>query len=218
MRASEPHPTLTGFSLGPFETNCYVVAVPDCPVCWIVDAGFGPSDLIDFVQDQALVPDAVILTHAHADHIAGVDSVLASFPGTRLLIHEAERAWLDDPQQNLSASMGFSVTCRDATGTIAEGDVLSIGGTHWRVLHTPGHSPGGISLVHDASHQVLVGDALFAGSIGRTDFPTSDHALLERSIRQKLYALPAETVVFPGHGPTTTIGRERLSNPFVRAE
>lgn len=209
-------PEAACFTLGPFQTNCYVVTPgPQAKTCWIVDASFEPDELIDHVQDRGLKPEALILTHAHVDHIAGVRAVLAAFPGTPLLIHEAEEGWLTDPLLNLSAMMGQPVTTPHATRLLREGETLTLGSDAWQLLHTPGHSPGGITLYHEPARIAIVGDSLFAGSIGRTDFPGSDHETLIRSIRQKLYTLPKDVKVWPGHGLPTTIGRERLSNPFV---
>ena len=161
-----------------------------------------------------------MLTHAHCDHIAGAFDVVKAFSqgGAGALpvwVHEAERDWLSNPMLNLSALMGLPVTAPEAARLLREGDELELAGEKWRVLHTPGHSPGGITLWHEASGTAIVGDALFAGSIGRTDFPGSSFEVLARSIREKLYKLPDETRVLPGHGPETTIGREKRSNPFV---
>jgi hydroxyacylglutathione hydrolase len=222
---------LRAVSLGPFETNCYICApsAPTAPAemekrapsgCWIVDAGLDPGPLIDAVRATGLAPEKLILTHAHLDHIAGVDAVTAAFPGIELLVHEAERDWLTEPILNLSAGYGLPVTCRAADRLLRDGDKLSIGAPPqtWTVLHTPGHSPGGITL-YNADHAIaFVGDTLFAGSIGRTDFPGSDVDTLARSIRERLYTLPDDTRVLPGHGPETRIGREKRSNPFVRRE
>lgn len=205
--------------LGPFETNCYVVRPEPLArggPCWIVDAGFEPGALVSLVRDRALRPELLILTHAHGDHIAGVREVLAAYPGLPLLIHEAEAEWLSDPDLNLSAAIGMPVTTPRADRLLKGGDVLELAGSRWRVLHTPGHSPGGITLHNAEDRAALVGDALFAGSVGRTDFPGSDAGTLARSIREKLYTLPDETVAYPGHGPETTIGREKRTNPFVR--
>jgi hydroxyacylglutathione hydrolase len=220
---STSSPKLERFTLGPFETNCYVVTPgtdtdgKQATPCWIIDASFEPDPLIHHIREQGLRPEALILTHAHVDHIAGVAEVVRAFPGLPVLVHEAEMDWLNDPLLNLSATMGMPVTAPGPTRTLKENDVLTLGGDSWRVLHTPGHSPGGITLVHDASGTAIDGDSLFAGSIGRTDFPGSDHRQLEHSIRNKLYTLPGTTRVFPGHGPSTTIGKEKLSNPYVRA-
>lgn len=208
---------LQGLALGPFETNCYVYAPASAAGgCWIIDAGLGPEPLIEAVREAGLRPEKLILTHAHLDHIAGVDAVTAAFPGVELMIHEAEREWLTDPDLNLSGGYGFPITCRPADRLLRDGDELTIGDEVWRVLHTPGHSPGGITLYSAAKGLALVGDTLFAGSIGRTDFPGSDFETLARSIRERLYTLPDETRVLPGHGPETSVGREKRSNPFVR--
>lgn len=207
-----------GFALGPFETNCYLVWVEGQPACWIVDAGFEPDPLIEAARRRGLEPEALLLTHAHADHIAGVRKVLEAFPGLPVHIHDTERGWLADPEQNLSAGLGVPVTAPAPQASLADGQSLELAGSHWRVLHTPGHSPGGVTLHCPEAGLALVGDALFAGSIGRHDFPGSSFETLEHSIREKLYALPDPTRVLPGHGPETTIGQEKRSNPFVRAE
>lgn len=213
-------PTIRGFALGPFETNCYVVSFPGHRECWIVDASYEPAELIEAVRNAGLRPVALVLTHAHCDHIAGACEVVEAFAGDGPLpvwIHAAERDWLGDPMLNLSAMMGLPVTGPEPARLLKEGEELELSGQRWKVLHTPGHSPGGITLYHSPSGTAISGDALFAGSIGRTDFPGSDHQLLVRSIKEKLYALPGSTKVYPGHGPPTTIERERRSNPFVRA-
>lgn len=214
-------PGIEGFALGLYGTNCYVVTGPGHAAAserpaWIVDAGLDPQELIASVRGRGLRPELLVLTHAHLDHIAGVGEVRRAFPGIQILVHEAEEAWLNDPLLNLSAMTGEPVTAPGPDRTLREGDVLELGGQAWAVLHTPGHSPGGISLYNAAAGIVIAGDALFAGSIGRTDFPGSDPRTLADSIRRKLYTLPDETIVYPGHGPPTTIGREKRSNPFVR--
>lgn len=203
-------------TLGPFETNCYIVSPVGGRDCWIIDASFEPRALIERVRKLDLRPDALLLTHAHIDHIAGVNEVLSAFPGLRVFIHEAERQWLSNPVLNLSAMMDMPVTARGPDGLIKEGVPLTLAGQEWSVFHTPGHSPGGIALYNAAAGAAIVGDTLFAGSIGRTDFPGSDFDTLAGSIRTKLYTLPDETKVYPGHGPPSTIGREKKSNPFVR--
>lgn len=209
-------PIIEGFELGPFLTNTYIVHVPGTRTCWVVDPSFGSGPVIKRLAELGLTPQAILLTHAHADHIAGISDVLRAFPKTPIWIHGAESAWLADPLLNLSALAGRPVTTPGPDRELADGDVLTLSGTRWTVLHTPGHSPGGVSFYHEGSGAAIVGDSLMAGSIGRTDFPGGDFGTLSRSIREKLYTLPPTTRVFPGHGPSTTIGEERATNPYVR--
>lgn len=207
--------TIHSVPLGAYQTNCHVVRSGGH--LWVVDAGYEPAPLLGLVEKSGLKPEAIVLTHAHSDHIAGIREVLVKFPGTPIWIATEERQWLGDPELNLSAYLGIGVTAPEASRLLNEGDVLELGETRWRVLHTPGHSPGGLSFVCDEHSVAIVGDALFAGSIGRTDFPGSSHEQLLESIRTKLYTLPDAMRVLPGHGPETTIGREKRTNPFVRA-
>ncbi len=204
------------FSLGPFATNCSIVSVEGHDGCWIIDASFEPRRLIERVRERGLKPEALILTHAHVDHIAGIDDVRRAFPGITVWQHRDEAAWLGDAGLNLSAALGEPCTTRAAERLLDGGETLGLGGISWKVLHTPGHSPGGISLWCEAAGLAIVGDTLFNGSVGRYDFPTSDGRVLARSIREVLYALPDETRVYCGHGPSTQIGWEKRSNPFVK--
>ena len=201
--------------LGLYQTNCYTVQCAN--ELWVVDAGFEPEPLLELIAEADTSPSALILTHAHPDHIAGVPAVLERYPGTPVYVHEAERRWLTEPDLNLSALMGEPISIAPPDQTLADGDTLTLGTSSWRVLHTPGHSPGSISLACESVPVVIAGDALFAGSVGRTDFPNSSPAVLAASIRTKLYTLPDNTTVFPGHGPSTTIGHEKATNPFVPA-
>jgi len=180
--------------------------------------------MIEFILSHRLHPSALILTHAHVDHIAGVRDVLSALSDRRgdgtgrgmpVWIHDAEAAWLNDPLLNLSALTGMSVTSPGPDRLLNDGETLRLGQAAFTVLHTPGHSPGGITLFCPQAGIALVGDTLFAGSVGRTDFPGSDTRTLAESIRTKLYSLPDATKVYPGHGPPTTIGRERAYNPYV---
>ena len=213
-------PVVQPFELGDFQTNCMLVtsgSPEPGAACWIVDAGFDPEPMLDAARDQDLRVELIVLTHAHCDHIAGLAEARSRHPDAPIVMHELEREWLADPMLNLSAALGLSITAPSADRFIEPGDELTLGETTFRIAFTPGHSPGGVSLIHEPSKTAIVGDTLFNGSIGRTDFPGSDHATLERSIREQLYTLDPETVCYPGHGPTTTIGREMATNPFVRA-
>jgi len=205
------------FVLGPFETNCYLVRAPSDGACWLVDAGFDVEPMLERARETGDRVQAIVLTHTHVDHIAGLEEAHRAFPDAPILVHEEEAGFLQDPALNLSEAMGLPLRAPEATRTLSGGETLELGSQRWSVLHTPGHSPGGISLHSKRDNVVIAGDTLFAGSIGRYDFPTSDGQALAASIREKLYALPDETRVLPGHGPETTIGREKSSNPFVRA-
>lgn len=185
--------------------------------CWLVDPGFSPQAdaLADAVAERGLKPRAILLTHCHADHLAGVRAVQQKLPGTPLWAPRDEQDMLGDANANLSAPFGFAVTAPAADRLLAPGERLGLGDVSWDVLDASGHSPGGLAFYCPAAGVVIVGDALFAGSIGRHDFPGSSQRRLLRNIREHLLTLPAKTVVYSGHGPTTTVAREKRYNPFV---
>ncbi len=205
-----------GFPLGDWQTNCFVVHAKAGRDCWIIDAGFEPQPLIDYIQQQQLTPRLIVQTHAHVDHIAGLAALRALWLDTPILIHEAERDFLTDPMLNLSIALADPIVAPPADRLLQHGEELELDGLTFTIRHTPGHSPGGITLYCPAAGVALVGDALFAGSIGRTDFPTSDHQTLMDAIHNQLLTLPDDTHILPGHGPASTIGQERRTNPFLR--
>lgn len=213
---------ISGFPLGMYQTNCYVVraigADPGDRACWIVDCGYEPGPLLAFLDEHSLEPEAVVLTHAHPDHIAGLHELRARHPGVPVWIHSSEADWLADPERNLSTLLGNPVTGPTPDRLLEDGESVTLCGEDWEVRHTPGHSPGGITLYSEARSTAFVGDTLFDGSIGRHDFPNADFDTLAGSIRERLYTLPDDTLALPGHGGTTTIGKEKATNPFVRAE
>lgn len=203
------------FPLGLWQTNCYLVSAG--ARCWIVDAGFEPKPLLDAIEQAGLTLEQVVLTHAHVDHIAGLREVRQRHPNVPILVHEAEAAFLTDTGLNLSSFLADPVLAPEPTALLRHGDELWLGRHRFQVLHTPGHSPGGICLYQAEAATALVGDTLFEGTVGRHDFPTSNEADLRRSILEQLYQLPDPTRVLPGHMGETTIGREKRFNPFVRA-
>ena len=197
-----------------WQTNCYVVAAGRS--AWVIDAGFDPGELIEFVNRKQLVVERVLLTHAHLDHIAGLPELRAAWPDVKTYIHPNEKRFFADPMLNLSGLFGIPITVPDADATFQQGDPLTLGGHEFHILDTPGHSPGGVTFHCPEQQLALVGDTLFAGSIGRFDFPTSDGPTLMHSIREKLLTLPDATRILPGHGPETTVGAERASNPYLQ--
>jgi len=213
-----PAPVITSFVLGEFATNCHLVTVPGSKACWVVDCGYGPQKLMQAIERAGLSLDAIILTHAHCDHIAGLDQLRARHPGVPVHAHEAERGFCSAPEFNLSAFLGQPVSVAEPTHWLRGGETLTLAGESLRILHLPGHSPGGIALVHEGSAEdgghAIVGDTLFAGSMGRVDFPTSNPLAMQQTLRT-LMTLPDAMAVHPGHGPSTTIGRERRSNGHV---
>lgn len=201
--------------LGAYETNCYVLRNNDAARdCLVIDPGLEAGELIEFLDEQQLNPVAVVLTHGHIDHIAGVKVVRKHFPEIKVYIHNLDAAMLTEPGKNLSAMTGAAFVTEPEDVSLKEGDVIDLAGVKLLVLHTPGHTPGGISLYSQEDGVAFVGDTIFAGSIGRTDFPGGSMSQLLASVREKLFTLPEETKACPGHGPETTIAEEKAHNPF----
>ncbi len=202
-----------------FGENAFLIYVRDGGACWIVDPSFPPQveDILSAVRQHELTPAAIVLTHGHADHIGGVEHVIRAYPDCPIWIGTEDDIMLTDADANLSAPFGIRLVAPKAADLKLEhGQQLELDGTTWTVLDTSGHSPGGRSFYCAEAGVVLVGDALFAGSMGRVDFPGSNGQQLMDNIRTHLYALPDETVVYAGHMQTTTIGQEKQTNPFVR--
>jgi glyoxylase-like metal-dependent hydrolase (beta-lactamase superfamily II) len=201
--------------LGVYETNCYVLSDGDAARdCLVIDPGLNANALIDFLKDRNLNPVAVALTHGHIDHIAGLAALRADYQNVKVYIHELDAPMLSDPRANLSVMNGMAFSTEPQDISLKEQEVVEEVGVKLLVLHTPGHTPGGICLYSQADDIVFVGDTLFAGSVGRTDFPGGSMYQLLDSVKEKLFTLPEETKVYPGHGPATTIGREKNHNPF----
>ncbi|MBC8200900.1 MAG: MBL fold metallo-hydrolase, partial [Planctomycetes bacterium] len=192
------------FILGDYQTNCHVVTEGDD--CWVVDCGYAPEPLINYLEQEELHPSSILLTHCHADHIAGLDQLRNAIGEVPVYCHPIEREWNMDSMLNLSGLAGMPVTASPPNGFINENDSLTLGYSTWRILHTPGHSPGSICFINDDSKLAIVGDTLFAGSIGRHDFPTSDIGDLRNSLHNVIMSLPDDFKIYPGHGPSSTIG------------
>ena len=209
------------FQLGSFAANAYLLTADDGSDALLVDAPEGIEQTIEHCDARGLVPSMLINTHGHVDHIAGNEAVKRRWPDIRLAIHRDDAAKLTSTIRNLSLLMGMAVKSPPADLILAEGDRIPLGPLALNVIHTPGHTPGGITLLvrpEDGPPVAFTGDTLFCLGVGRTDFPGASERTLLESIREKLLSLPDETVCYPGHGPATTIGQERAGNPFLQAD
>jgi len=208
---------LVGLEVGNLLTNCYIVGCEETKEAAVIDPGGDPGQILKVLAKNELILKKIINTHGHIDHIEG-NRRLKDETGAEIVIHEADAPMLTSAGKNLSLFSGLMLNSPPADTQVREGDVISVGNTvSFRVLHTPGHTPGGISLVLEVGDRTLlfVGDTLFQGSIGRTDFPGGSYKQLIDSINQKLMVFPDETQVYPGHGPFTNVAFERKHNPFL---
>lgn len=196
------------FIVGPLEVNCYLLADSVTGKSCLIDPGADPDNIKKFLAKNNFKPEFIINTHGHGDHIAANGSF-----GIPIYIHDLDRDFLTDPDMNLSRMFIFSVVSPKASRLLKDGDVVELGSTRLDIIHTPGHTPGSISI--KAANIIFTGDALFAGSIGRTDFSYGDQNLLMNSIEKKLMVFDDDTIIYPGHGERSTIGEERRNNPFL---
>ncbi|MDA8211976.1 MAG: MBL fold metallo-hydrolase [Clostridia bacterium] len=198
--------------VGQMGANCYIIGCEQTKEGAVIDPGEEGRRIVAKAKELGLNIKSIILTHGHIDHIMAVDAVKEA-TGAQILIHREDAPMLVDGKKNLSYFMGSLKNYSAADVLLKDGDTIKVGNLELKVLHTPGHTPGGICLVVEG--KIISGDTLFEGSVGRSDFPGGSHDTLIASIKNKLMAYPDETKVYPGHGPSTTIGFERVNNPFL---
>lgn len=203
------------FMVGMLQTNCYLLGDPETRQAVVIDPGGDSDRIARRIREEHLELKAILNTHAHFDHVMDAWS-LQGMCGGEIYLHPKDERLLLDPIVGLAAVMrtGSGAQEKKIDRSIKEGDLLSFGSLRLEVLETPGHTPGHVSFYYPEAKIIFVGDTLFAGSIGRTDFPGGSYDQLIRSVREKIFPLDGDIVIYPGHGPETTVERERRTNPF----
>jgi len=200
----------------PYEQNCSLIICEETKKAAIVDPGGNVERILAMVKKHHVTVDKVLLTHGHLDHVGGTEAVANALNVPVIGPEKEDLFWLEQLEAQ-SQRFGFPPhTSFTPTAWLEENEIVEVGNIKLKVLHIPGHTPGHVALLDEASLQIIVGDILFNGGIGRSDFPRGDQFQLVSGIKKKLLTLAPETIVYPGHGPTTTIGREKVSNPFLR--
>ncbi|MFC6463756.1 MBL fold metallo-hydrolase [Marinilactibacillus sp. GCM10026970] len=198
---------------GTIEENCYIIYQGDKAL--IVDPGDETSKIKNEIEELGVLPVAILLTHTHFDHIGSLEAIRVDYD-IPVYVSPEEQEWLGDPELNLSNHKPFSVTASPAEYLFDPIETLTIEGFAFDVVPTPGHSPGSVSFIFHEDAFVIAGDALFKGSVGRTDLPGSEPSVLLDGIRKHLFILADDYAVYPGHGPDTTIGYEKHTNPYFK--
>ena len=205
------------FTVGPLFTNCYLVYCFQSKEAIVIDPGFGTAreaeNFLKKISQMELSLKYIVNTHGHPDHTSG-NGFLKEKTSASILIHRLDASKLGEVRKVVYESLGFELYSPPADAFIDEGDIIKFGNASLKVIYTPGHSKGSVSLVGE--NCIFSGDTLFAGSIGRYDFPDSSFEEIMNSLRKKILTLPDNFIVYPGHGPITTIGEERRNNPFLR--
>ena len=198
--------------VGPLDVNCYILGCEDTKEAAIIDPGDNADEIIKSIDKEGLIPIFIINTHAHFDHVGGVKAIQEHFK-IDFFLHKEDLFLIDNVSEQAKAFGLNPIPKPDVNKYVNGGDKISLGNKFISVIHTPGHSPGGVC--YHVDNSVFVGDTMFAGSIGRTDFPGGSYETLIKSIKEKLFPLGDSTIVYPGHGPSTTIENERKHNPFL---
>lgn len=202
--------------VGMLGANCYILYEPEEPDCVMIDPGGEAHIIIGRLNTLRIKPKYILITHGHPDHIEAIDELKEAWPDARIMIHDADMKTLSSIDRRFPTPLW----AKEGAGVdyYREGEEIRCGGISLKPVFTPGHSPGGVCLIEEKENCAFTGDTLFSGSVGRSDFPGGNYQDLEASIRKKLYLLPPDMRVFPGHGQDTTIGREMETNPFIRAD
>ncbi len=204
---------LEGFPVGPIQANCYIVGDEATQKGVIIDPGDEADRILSRVRQNDLEIEVIFNTHGHFDHV-GANKKVKEATGAKIAIHPDDAHYLGKISQSAAVWGMFAEDSPPPDMLLEDGQVLEVGGLKFQVFHTPGHSPGSVSLYLPDADLVFTGDLIFAGSIGRTDFPGGDYATLIRSVREKIFPLADDVRILSGHGPVTTVGNEKLHNPF----
>jgi hydroxyacylglutathione hydrolase len=202
--------------VGPLQTNCYLASCTETHEAIVIDPAGDARRILQAIREGGLTVRLIVDTHAHFDHV-GANGAIHDATGAPIAIHRLDADALTQPVKLFGLALSGPAS-PPAERLLEDGDEVAVGREMLQVLHTPGHTPGGISLFHAAGPAVFCGDALFQLGIGRTDLPGGDYQTLINAIRTRLFTLPDETAVYPGHGPATTIGAERARNPYASVQ